>query len=75
MSSGSSPGTSSVTKEAKGSVYVTSRLVDDKFVIRIIDENACLIEVHSTVEPIMRGDARFPGDPLRPSRKITNERT
>lgn len=58
--------------EARGSVYVTSRMVDDKFVIRILDENACLVEVHADIEPIMMGDAKFPGE-LRPSREIASE--
>lgn len=55
--------------KARGSVYVTSRLTEDGWVIRILDENSCLVEVQSDVEPIMMGDARFANcEPPRPTK-------
>jgi hypothetical protein len=53
---------------ATGSVYVTSRLTKNGWIIRILDENNCLIEVQSDIEPIMMGDARFSNEPPRPTK-------
>lgn len=58
-----------VTIKAKGAVYVTSRYVDDKWIIRILDESCCLVEVEAIVEPTIIGDARVPEhEPPRPVR-------
>lgn len=60
--------------DAKGAVYITSRLIDNKWVIRILDENSCVVVVRSTVEPIMIGDARMPEhEPARPSRGLLKD--
>ena len=61
-----------MTVKAKGAVYVTSRQTGGKFVIRILDEDACLVEVHATVEPIIVGEARIAGA-LRPTREVESK--
>lgn len=57
--------------KAKGSVYITSRFVKDKWVIRILDEDSCLIEVEATVEPSIIGDVKIPEwEPPRPNKTL-----